>query len=220
MNSDDKHPNSATSQQLADFYDHSYKKHGFTHVGAGWGANSLRLRLRFLRLLALFEHCENDIGTVLDVGCGYGELYSYIRQRDLKVNYTGIDTSSCAIQHGKESWPNEEFLWGDFLVYPCIRYDYVVTNGILTLKAAASNVEMEEFSKAIIKKMWATCTKGIAFNMMSTYVERFDSHLFYKSPVELLAWLTQEVTANLKIDMTYNNSYEFTVYCYKESSDE
>jgi 2-polyprenyl-3-methyl-5-hydroxy-6-metoxy-1,4-benzoquinol methylase len=54
--------------------------------------------------------------SLLDVGCGKGVLFSYLRQKlDLsKLNYTGIDISANAVEAARAKWPAGSFRQLDF----------------------------------------------------------------------------------------------------------
>ena len=75
-------------------------------------------------------------------------------------------------------------------------------------------MEMDDYAKLIIGKMFKLCKKGIAFNMMSTAVNFFAPNLYYKYPAEIFTYCLSEITKKIKIDHSYG-LYEFTVYLYK-----
>ena len=94
------------------------------------------------------------------------------------------------------------------------QFDYVVCNGIFTLKSKANLIEMNDFVCNSIKKLFKACRVGIAFNITSTYVKDFMSNNFYKHPLEMLAYCLSEIFVHAKIDHAYR-LFEYTVYLYK-----
>lgn len=53
------------------------------------------------------------VGSVLDLGCGYGELAQFV-----KGKYLGIDFSPFVVEKAKEMRPGVQFLVGDILDLP------------------------------------------------------------------------------------------------------
>lgn len=97
------------------------------------------------------------------------------------------------------------------------KFDYVVCNGILTQKLDSSIFEMDKYAKKIVKKMYELCEIGIAFNLMTTHVNYFASNLFYRNPIELLAWCMTEITPKVRLDHAYP-LFEYTIYLYRENA--
>jgi len=72
-------------------------------------------------------------GSVLDVGCGTGQLAELLRDQGL-VRYTGFDFSASAIALAKERVPGVTFLVDDALtstLYQSVPYDVVLFTEVL-----------------------------------------------------------------------------------------
>jgi cyclopropane fatty-acyl-phospholipid synthase-like methyltransferase len=68
------------------------------HGKVGWNSKDNQI-IRFQRLL--------DVGvmngeTILDFGCGYGDLYDYTQKKDLKIKYIGVDINKSYIYDAVE----------------------------------------------------------------------------------------------------------------------
>ncbi|MDV7400003.1 hypothetical protein RZS08_51785, partial [Arthrospira platensis SPKY1] len=83
------------------------------------------------------------------------------------------------------------------------RYDFVVCNGVLTQKLHHSIAEMTAYAHRLLRAMFAHADVGIAFNVMSTHVNFMAPNLYYRSPVELLAWCLQELSPRVRLDHAY-----------------
>ena len=185
-----------------------------------WGRDS-DLALRYDKMLAVMEappaaHDAQENGvSFLDVGCGYGGLYDRARARGISFDYAGIDVVPEMIDHARRSIPNGRFACND-VFDEAIRdqYDYVVCNGILTQKLTTSIREMDVYAQNMIRRLFALCRRGVAFNVMTNKVNFTVDNLYYKSPVELLAFCFAEITDNVKIDHSYK-LYDYTVYLYR-----
>ena len=197
---------------LRDHYAGGFSKHGCTSQGVDWGPHEDRALLRHQKTL---EVIKSTPCSLLDVGCGYGALLDVAKQDGL--DYTGIDIVAEMTAKGRERHPQACFIDGDFLGHPMAEkaFDYVICNGILTQKLTASIADMDTFSKKIINKMFACARKGIAFNLMSTHVNFMADNLFYKSPLETYAWVTQNLSPFVRLDHTYM-PFEYMVYVYRD----
>jgi len=66
----------------------------------------------YLTIVDLFE--MNGQGKVLDVGCGQGVLYHYLKKEITPLSYLGIDISANAVENAKTSFPDVSFEQLDF----------------------------------------------------------------------------------------------------------
>jgi SAM-dependent methyltransferase len=191
--------------------------HGATPRGVDWNENQADVALRYDNMLSVIRR-EGGSGRprLLDVGCGYGGLLDRILERRLDIDYTGIDICEDMLVEARKRHAGTTFEMRDiFDSTPPGAYDYLVCNGILTQKLDVPVDEMEEFSRALIRRMYDECVKGVAFNMMSDRVNFMADNLFYKNPAELLSWCMAEITPNVRLDHAYP-LYEFTMYLYRE----
>jgi hypothetical protein len=60
--------------------------------------------------------------------------------------------------------------------------DYVVCAGILTMKLTASILDMNKYAARLIRKMFALCKVGIAFDIMTNQVNFMAENAYYRSP--------------------------------------
>ncbi len=76
-----------------------------------------------------------------------------------------------------------------------------------------------DFFVKMLKKVFYSCKKGFAFNVMSKDVDWEREDLFHVPLNNLSAWLTTNLTRNFVIRYVYG-LYEYTVYVmkYKESN--
>jgi len=205
------------SKLLKNHYENTFKRHGPSSAGVDWGDDESKANLRYKKMLALLpdDYVTREY-TLLDVGCGYGGLLQYAQKEQIKLRYTGIDLASNMISWAKKHMHNGEFIEGDFIEHNFDerKFDLIVCNGILTQKLEASFSDMDKLAKNLIKKMFFVCTKGIAFNIMSTYVNFFSPNLYYKHPSEMLVYCLSEISQKVRLDHSYG-LYEYTLYLYK-----
>ena len=173
------------TEQFRQHHGKKFQEHGATARGVDWNDEG-EVRVRYDKFLRVFDRdFERPAGppSLLDVGCGWGGLLAYCQEKGVAVDYTGIDVVEEMVAYGREHFPAGRFLVQDvFGLDGEGRYDYVVCNGILTQRLSATIVEMEQFSNALIRRMFTLSRFGIAFNHMSTRVNFMAPNLYYRSP--------------------------------------
>jgi len=201
-------------------YSQKFEMFGPCSRGVDWGSDESVL-LRYEKMVEVIDkkiiQSQEDMPTVLDVGCGYGGLLSYLNQMEIPVKYTGIDICDNMIRYANEhhSNTNASFICGDiFELDPSLTFDYVICNGILTQKLSSSILNMDDYCKKLIRKMYSFCRKGISFNVMTTKVNFMVDNLYYKNPIELFAFCFTEISHHIKVDHSYP-LYEYTIYIYR-----
>jgi SAM-dependent methyltransferase len=106
-----------------------------------------------------FSNC-----SVLDLGCGYGDLKLFLDQRFTNFIYLGIDflqefIDEAQTRHGHLT--HTQFFQADFLTAGLPEVDIVVASGSLNYR---SNNVLHPWQA--ISRMWETCQRGIAFNLL------------------------------------------------------
>lgn len=203
------------SKLLRDHYRQTFLTHGATVKGVDWGDKTWAAELRQLKMLQVIDQQSVGKKSLLDVGCGYGDLATIIRRENIDIEYAGIDIVPEMVLVAQENHPQSHFTCGDVLESSLGPYDYVVCNGILTQKTTATTLEMNHYAQQLIRRLFEMCRIGAAFNLMTTYVNFQRDNLYYRNPAEILAWCMSELTPHARIDCAYELWYEYTVYLYK-----
>lgn len=134
-----------------ELYGQLYTEHGPDLKSLGWSSIGAQLR-RFGMLSLALQHP----GSVLDVGCGFGDFSMYSNAAD----YTGIDQSQEFIDEAQRKYPTKTFICDDFLTHRFNnKFDYVIGNGILAY---------QENPVEFIQRMWDLTTNTLAFTWFKT----------------------------------------------------
>lgn len=203
------------SETLRQHYSQKFAEHGASSEGVDWGSNEANLLLRYKKMLDVLRD-PSSTPTLLDVGCGYGGLLTYAAEQNIELQYTGIDVSQNMIEWAQANQATGTFIVGDFIEHDfATQFDYVVCNGILTQKLETAGLAMDQFAAQLIRKMFALCKVGIAFNVMTTKVNYFSNNLYYRNPAELFSWCLSEISSHLRLDHSYP-LYEYTLQIFRE----
>ncbi|MDX9722626.1 MAG: methyltransferase domain-containing protein [Myxococcota bacterium] len=151
------------NQDILSFYARSLRIGNDRAQQVGWESEALQ-RARFAALLtALPPGRRRERFSLLDIGCGLGELYAYLLEQGLTVDYFGIDLHQAAIEQAQVRFPNARFDCVDFLGSSSAqRYDLVLCSGGLSLR-----FETEQQSWSFIEKMYESSDLAVSFNVQS-----------------------------------------------------
>lgn len=174
-----------------------------------WGGRESQ-HLRF-SVLAQVRRLNDT--SLLDVGCGLGDFYEWLKHAHLNVDYTGTDITPNMVEIAQQKFPEARFEWGNvFDKKECEieSYDVVVASGIFTYRQTASLF----FLKAMIERMFSLCREAVAFNSLSGWASEKDEGEFYADPIETLA-VCRALTPWVVLRHDYHPR-DFTVYMYKQ----
>lgn len=202
---------------LATHYERCLEQYGPTPQGVDW-PNATDLNTRFTVMTDLFiKNLTNHSITLLDLGCGYGAFLNFLKKSNFhhKIQYKGIDLSAKMIHAATLQHDHTYFETKDVLldVLPINSFDYIIMNGLFTIKSELSQNDMLAFFTAIIETTFKAARFGIAFNVMNSHVDWFRDDLFHL-PIDQMFSILKKYTKHLIIRADYG-LYEYTVYAYK-----
>lgn len=201
---------------IVDHYGRCLGQHGDTHCGVDWPkvadvSTRHRIMLEMLRP-------SNQRVKVLDFGCGTAHLLDYIKRHELSnITYAGLDILEQSIAICKKKHSDRSFYCCDILSSPDVVpvFDYIVMNGVLTVKCDLSFDAMWSYTRALLKVVFTKVRYGFAFNVMAAQVDWEREDLFHL-PFDTLAWfLCRELSRHFVVRNDYG-LYEYTVYVYKK----
>ena len=196
-----------------DRYDARYAEFGYDPKTLGWDKG--KQELRFEVLTSQYDFAER---TVVDIGCGFGDLNHHLRGRyGDGYRYVGIDLVDSLVQDGRRRYerPGVEFLVGDFLsLERADGFDYAVASGIFNHRLEA--MDNYEYIEAVLSRAFALCRDGLAFDFLSDKVDYPLEHTFHSNPERVLG-MAYGLTRNVVLRNDYM-PFEFTLFLFKDDS--
>jgi SAM-dependent methyltransferase len=194
--------------KLKEFYQEKYKKYGNDPKSLLWSSKGAAHQ----RFRQVWAELDFEGKSVLDVGCGFGELAKFIAKRAQNFTYRGIDIVPEFIEEARKQFPQHEFDVSDYLTDNTIkRHDIVVASGILN-----SNVEdNDEYRKDAIKKLYNLSTSCTVFNMLGAHPQpqnEVDSNVWYADSLEILEYC-MSLTHRVIMRHHYHPT-DFTVFLF------
>lgn len=195
--------------KIVKFYTKKFNKHGDSIKSIGW-SNKKDQNLRFEKI---FSGIDYDNKTILDVGCGFGDLFFYLnkKNKDNNFKYTGVDITPHFVNVAKErlKFSNSTVYCGEILNINK-KFDIVIASGSMSYKFKGSKSK----NLLLIEKMFKISKKILSVNFMSSYCDyKLNKNLHYK-PEEMFKF-AKKLSPKVNLIHDYN-LYEFTLQIYKK----
>jgi SAM-dependent methyltransferase len=155
-----------------------------------------------LRFQALMGIGDLQGKSILDLGCGLGCLYGFLKGRGWEGEYTGIDILDIMVKDARRRFPGVAFEKRDILDAPPARkWDYIFINGVLNHKVKDNWAWIER----MVKAAYSLAEGGVGFNLLNADVEGEwgDRDLFYADPKVLQEKVGQWSGGNYRIVTGY-----------------
>jgi len=195
-----------------DYFDRSYAKHGKSVAALGWHAESQRQRFKILAQIG------DLMGkNILDVGCGFGDLYDFLcGQGIFMARYVGVDINAHFIEIAMKCHPHASFFCTNILDFnPRMSIDYSLASGIFFL----DDLRWEEYFLAVCKKLLNISNIGIGFNLLSTIeTGRGNPSDRFSRPWKIIELVMAELSPKVVLRHDYRDN-DFTIFAYKNRED-
>lgn len=176
-------PLDALYGRMGQYYAEKIRTHGPTPMGVDWPCG-LTQKLRFVQLL---KFCEPNRTLVInDLGCGYGALLGFLRERyrRRRIQYHGVDVCAEMIDAARTLWQGDPCSTFTVGRRPHTRADYSVASGIFNVKLNESDKLWARSIRETIGHMLASSEIGIAVNFLAALPSESNgkSELYRTSP--------------------------------------
>ena len=198
----------AEDEIVKDFFNKLVEKHGYSPKSLAYsGEKSQKIKFNIVTEVGIEDNC-----SVLDVGCGFGDYFNYLKQKGVKnVKYCGIDISNKIVDFAKEKNSLVNVIQGNVLdLSDDEKYDYVISLGFNCVKTGSNWETLTQ----VLDKMWKLSKKGIAYNAISTFSEISPRGIYFVSPVKVIDYIMNNLTYNVVLRHDYMQ-HDFTIYAYK-----
>jgi len=170
-------------------YRKRWKKHGYDPQTLGWNKDC-----QWVRFEAALEGLhKEDYESVIDFGCGFGDLLGYLRMKGWRGSYTGIDIVEELVTEAVERHALNDgaaFICSDIGEFsPSTKATMAIALGMFNHRLRQNNLE---FVRETIELMWEVTTKVVICDFLSSLSEPLHRRddLFYADPRELYALAT------------------------------
>lgn len=191
------------------YHRHRIAEHRAGDVKAlGWrGEHSQQARYAVLAQVGDIEG-----RSVLDAGCGHGDLKAYLDRHASHFEYIGIDQMPEFIEEAHRRYrhhPATAFYQSDFATAELPKVDYVFASGAMGYRCANPHFHFE-----LIARLYAAAHRALAFNMLDA--EHFPEHplLVGRDKVTVLAFCRMLAPRVELVDGYLED--DFTIFMYRD----
>jgi cyclopropane fatty-acyl-phospholipid synthase-like methyltransferase len=171
----------------------------------------------YRRFDVLLDAVDLNGMSLLDVGCGIGDLYHYlVTGHKTQVMYTGVDLLEAMIERAKNRFPEANFITEDLTEndpFGPESFDVVFCSGVFNLKIG----DHDRFARTMLPILAKLSRKFLVFNMLHTDSPDRNSRYCYFDPDDVVRW--RELSPmNPRVVSGYQAN-DFSVVCVKYPED-
>lgn len=166
-----------------------------------------RLRFEVLRGVGIAA------GTsVIDVGCGFGDFFGYLRSEGVAVDYLGLDINPDILDLARRKYPEARFALVDIQTDGFDPADFVVASG--TFNLALHDADNYAYVADVLRIAYRHARSGVAMDFQSSYVDFRVPDIHYYDP-ERLFTLAKGITKRVTLRHDYP-LFECCLYLYPD----
>ena len=172
----------------------------------GWKAKENQLA----RFEVLAELTDFSGKSVLDIGCGHGDLFPFLLERFPTISYKGLDQMEDFLETASNryiAYPQARFLWGDFWQADLPPSDIVIACGALSYRHSDP-----AFLHKMIKKLFSYAKEAFAFTLLSKVKDTEGLLVAYEAAA--VYDYCRKICPNAVLKKDYRSD-DFAVFMYK-----
>lgn len=198
-----------SKEYVISFFEESLILHGDRPEAVRWSSTGQQMHY-----LSMLDIGDIKGSKILDFGCGKGDFYLFLKNKNIEVEYTGFDINEKLIALAKQKFPD-----ADFRAFDIDRdvldedFDYIFLCGVFNLKIQG----LDKIIENTLKKLFNRCRIALAFNALSSHNPKKDFDLHYANPEALFKFGVDNLSpyVSLRQDRMF---YDFTMFVYKKAN--
>ncbi len=201
-------------RRLQTHFDERIEKFGAGLQSVDWKSREAQYN-RFRELLRVVDFSVPF--SIIDYGCGDGELFEFLQSTDAEFQYYGFDVSPQMIAAAQSRFASaKNGLFSTRLAdFPSA--DYAVASGIFNLKFDANEEDWREYIRTTIEDLNRLSYRGFSFNALTSYsdAEFKRADLYYADPLYWFDYCKRNLSRFVSLLHDYPE-YDFTIIVRKE----
>ena len=171
------------NSQIIKTYNRNLNLNGFTPLGLFWNSKKSQYdRFDTLLFLIMKFKFKRQL-RISDIGCGYGSFLVYLREKKIKIYYSGYDINKNLINYCVKNYPKNLF---KVSYYPTELTDITVASGTYNYTATDNVKIWEDYIIFNLKKCIAKSKLGLIFNLQFTKKESFIKNNIYYTNIDFM----------------------------------
>lgn len=191
-------------KRLGRYYDRFSRHYGGDYRALNWTSPESQKRRFKIIGESLPDNC-----SVNDVGCGHGDLLSFLSDEQGKyiTNYWGYDLSQSILNNIPDAMKNRKeasfyHIKGPDLLFTA---DFSVASGIFNTNFRLSRRKRHLINfEEVLKAMWGKSNQGIIFNLLTREKRESYDGLFYFDQSYVEDFLAKNFTDKFEVKSNYD----------------
>jgi SAM-dependent methyltransferase len=188
-----------------------YREFGYDPRTLGWHKGR-----QHVRFAAALDAVGTQFASILDVGCGFGDLFGHLSERGWSGQYLGLDVCPELLEEGRRRFGPQgaRFECVDLSSETCTASaDVAVALGVFNHRLQGDNLE---FVAQMLHALWAHSTQAVVVDFLSTTADRPKPDLFHVDPDAILQ-MALGYSKRVRLDHSYM-PFEFQVAIWHDDS--
>jgi SAM-dependent methyltransferase len=200
--------------EVATYYAEKLAEHGDMPRGVDWNGEESQM-VRFAQLCKIIGS-KTPKFSLNDLGCGYGALLDYLRDKYAAYAYLGVDVSHKMIKVAEQRHAAADRARFITDAEPDEVADYGVASGIFNVRLGRSDADWFDYLQATLDVLDRTSSLGFAFNCLTSYSDedKKRDYLYYADPCRLFDLCKRRYSRQVALLHDYG-LYEFTILVRK-----
>ncbi len=200
--------------EVATYYAEKLAEHGETPRGVDWNGEESQT-IRFEQLCKIIDSAASNY-SLNDLGCGYGALLDYLRDKHPTCTYLGVDVSREMIRAAEQRYAAVQQASFITSAEPDQMADYGLASGIFNVRLGRTDAEWFDYLEATLEVLDRTSRIGFAFNCLTSYSDedKKRDYLYYADPCRLFDLCKRRYSRQVALLHDYG-LYEFTIMVRK-----
>ena len=201
-------------ERLRKHFDERADKYGAGLQSVDWKSREAQYN-RFREILKVVDFSAPF--SILDYGCGDGELVRFLTAAGADFKYFGFDVSPQMIEAARKEFADAKNCLFSTRLADFPKADYTAASGVFSMRFAPNDEEWREYMRAKIIEFDALSYRGFAFNALTSYsdIERRREDLFYADPLYWFDFCKRNVSRFVSLLHDYPE-YDFTIIVRKD----
>jgi SAM-dependent methyltransferase len=196
-----------SKEYVIDYFSRTLLMHGDRPEAVRWSGPGQMLHYECL--LDIDKSIEGK--KVLDYGCGKGDFFRFLKQKNIRVDYTGCDINGKLISLAAGKYPEATFRVLDIEQDELNEeYDYIFLCGVFNLKVQGVQATVRN----TLQKLFQRCRRGLALNGLSSHTPHKHFELNYISPEDLISFTVMNLSPSCVVRKD-RIPYDFTLFIYR-----
>lgn len=164
------------------------------------------------RFQVLVDTIELKGSSLLDIGCGVGDLYGFLEAHQVGAEYTGLDILPEMTDEARRRHPAGRFVSGnlfdaEYPFYPQNSFDVLYSSGVFNLNLGNN----QDFLRSALPILFKTAKKWVVFNLLATdHPVQSDRYVRFDAE-EVISWI-KPFSSEVKAVHEYV-PHDFTLIC-------